>query len=428
MQRPFLTTRPIKELQNALADGALTLPEVWADARAAIRDHNPLSRFLTVELPDEPGAPQGGLAGLPVTVKDLFDLAGVPTTCGSRFYAAEVQPPWLDAGYPARWRQAGARFIGKTILNEFAYGITGENPWFGDCTIPGHADRLTGGSSSGAAASVAAGAACVALGTDTGGSLRVPAALCGLASFRQSLGFGEIEGMFPLAPTYDTVGWLQRHLGDLPLVASLLHPERPIPPLAGPPRIASLTGPWLAGVAAENLAAQAELEARLRSAGASVETVRAGGWEGALDIYVPLQAADAAAIHARFLPRHAPDYDPAVLARLDAGARLTPDEVLRWRSARASFVADCVTPLFGVWDYLLAPASAVTHLVQGEDQSGHRPRLLRLTAPASLGGLPVLTVPLHPGVPDGAGFQFLTPRGADASLWALAGWLAERLA
>ena len=130
------------------------------------------------------------LFGVPVAVKDCFDVAGYPTTCGSRFYAEKNGIARTDSTVAARLRQAGAVIMGKTHLHQLAYGITGENSEYGDCLQPKHPQLLTGGSSSGSAASVQEGSAVAAIGTDTGGSIRVPAALCGLAGYRSSLGLG----------------------------------------------------------------------------------------------------------------------------------------------------------------------------------------------------------------------------------------------
>jgi Asp-tRNA(Asn)/Glu-tRNA(Gln) amidotransferase A subunit family amidase len=154
----------------------------------------------------EASGPRGPLRGFPVSVKDLFDVRGLPTTCGSPFYAGTRPLPEADCPYVADWRALGTVLVGKTNLNEFAYGITGENRGYGDVTQPGHPDRLTGGSSSGAAASVLMGAAAIGLGTDTGGSLRAPAALCGLVSYRATLGSEDAAGSFPLAHAFDTLG------------------------------------------------------------------------------------------------------------------------------------------------------------------------------------------------------------------------------
>ena len=140
------------------------------------------------------GQPKPLLYGLPISLKDCFDLAGFPTTCGSKYYAEHTAPAQHDSAVALRLHAQGAIITGKTHLNALAYGITGENPDFGDCLQLGNDSLLTGGSSSGAAASVLEGSAYAAVGTDTGGSLRVPAALCGLASYRASLHLARRQG------------------------------------------------------------------------------------------------------------------------------------------------------------------------------------------------------------------------------------------
>jgi Asp-tRNA(Asn)/Glu-tRNA(Gln) amidotransferase A subunit family amidase len=435
MSREKITSLPLKELHRRLRAGDLTATALCEAALAAAQEFPGSPMFLWR---DDTAARQAArqldaqrdftrpLAGLPASVKDLFDLAGAPTTCGSPFYAATRPVPAVDSGYVARWRRTGVNFVGKTHLNEFAYGITGENRWFGNCTIPGFPDRLTGGSSSGAAASVRSGAACLALGTDTGGSLRAPAALCGLVSFRQSLGFAEWEGSFPLAHSFDTAGWLQRHLGDVALVAHALHPEIAPQPLREAPRVSLLDGPWLVACTPEVLSALRDFGAALAQAGCRMASTAAAGWETARDLFVPIQACEAAGIHAPFLPAHADQYDPAILERLKMGAAVSPQRYAELQAAQAQFVEQNVRPLFATADFLIAPASAMPKLAAHEDQSATRPRLLTLTTPASLAGLPVLTIPWTPDGVPGFGFQVLAPRGQDARLWALAEWLAER--
>lgn len=161
------------------------------------------------------------LWGVPVSLKDCFDLAGFATSAGSLFYRGRNGLAVEDSAVAARLRAAGAVITGKTHLHQLAYGITGENPDFGDCLQPRDASLLTGGSSSGAAASVQEGSAMAAIGTDTGGSIRVPAALCGLAGFRGSLtrSHALARGCTPLASSFDTFGWLYRDLRDGPLLA-----------------------------------------------------------------------------------------------------------------------------------------------------------------------------------------------------------------
>lgn len=430
-----ITTLPLSRWRVLRAAGELTPVDLAeaaiARAEAAAGCHMYLDRrdvelrAAAQEQAGQPGDPRF-LAGLPVSVKDLFDVAGWGTTCGSRFYGRLRSWAGQDAGYVARWRRAGVLFTGKTHLNEFAWGITGENPWFGDCTIPGRPDRLTGGSSSGAAATVVAGAAVAALGTDTGGSLRVPAALCGLVSFRQSHGFGEGDGVFPLAHSLDTLGWLQRHVRDVRSLAHALHPELAPAPVPVRPRIAVLEGSWLGGLEEPVVMAREQLAGALAAAGAGVARREAHGWERAPELFVPIQAHEAVGHHAEFLPAHRQEYDPALPARFALGESITPAQYRQLQEERRRFVADRVTPLFDGVDFLLAPACAVTALRAGEDQSATRPRLLRLTAPVSLAGLPVLTIPWFLPGDVTTGFQVIAPQGADTRLWALAEWLGER--
>ena len=157
-----------------------------------------------------------------MAVKDCFDVFGYPTTCGSRFYAAQNGIAAEDSFVATRLRRAGAVIMGKTHLHQLAYGITGENSEYGDSLQPSDPALLTGGSSSGSAASVQEGSAIAAIGTDTGGSIRVPAALCGLAGYRSTLGLGGAAawaGGTHLAASFDTIGWLFRDLRDGPLLA-----------------------------------------------------------------------------------------------------------------------------------------------------------------------------------------------------------------
>jgi len=150
------------------------------------------------------GDGRSALWGLPISVKDCFDLAGAPTSCGVQFYrdlnGTAAQDSWLVE----RLRADGAVITGKTHLHPLAYGITGENPEFGDCLQPRDSTTLTGGSSSGAAASVQEGSAVIAIGTDTGGSIRAPAALCGLAGYRATIGRGDWRGGANLAVSFAT--------------------------------------------------------------------------------------------------------------------------------------------------------------------------------------------------------------------------------
>jgi aspartyl-tRNA(Asn)/glutamyl-tRNA(Gln) amidotransferase subunit A len=188
---------------------ALLSPAQQRACLAAVVDEAPLAAAFAAAPANAP------LAGVPYFLKDLFDLAGYPTRAGSSFLA-DVRPvPASDAALVQALRAVGAVCAGKTHLHEFAYGITGENPHYGDCEHPHFPGRTTGGSSSGSAAVVAAGIVPFAIGTDTGGSVRTPAAFCGLYGFRMTPGHAWIADAFPLAPSCDTAGWLTRTPADL---------------------------------------------------------------------------------------------------------------------------------------------------------------------------------------------------------------------
>src|SRR5258708_14243010 len=154
------------------------------------------------------------LAGIPISIKDCFDVAGYRTSTGSRFYQEQSRICAADSGIARRVRSAGGIIMGKTHLNQLAYGLTGENLDFGNCLQPANPTCLTGGSSSGAAASILEGSAMCAIGTDTGGSIRFPASLCGLCGFRASLGVGSWGGGQHLASSIDTIGFLFLSLGE----------------------------------------------------------------------------------------------------------------------------------------------------------------------------------------------------------------------
>lgn len=189
-----------------------------------------------------------------------------------------------------------------------------------------------------------------------------------------------------------------------------------------------MVGEWLAPAEPEVVAALGRFADLLEEAGAEVLRVEAAGWERAVDLFVPIQAHEAHGIHARYLPSHARAYDPAILARLEMGRNVGNARYQELVGQREEFSRG-VASLFDGVDLLLAPASAMRVLKAGADHAGTRPRLLKMTAPASLGGLPVLTVPWLEGGEPGVGFQVMGPRGGDARLWAFAEWLAgvERL-
>src|SRR5580692_1649919 len=239
-------TGSIRGLRAALANGTAQPHELAEQALSNSNQNAGRNTYLWQDaewtrleaaraeaMPRGAGGPFGdgraALWGLPISVKDCFDLAGSPTTCGVKFYRDLNGVAARDSWLVGRLRTAGAVITGKTHLHPLAYGITGENPEFGDCVQPGDPGALTGGSSSGAAASVMEGSAVAAIGTDTGGSVRVPAVLCGLAGYRSTLGRGDWRGGAHLAESFDTIGWLFHDLKDGPLLADAFAAGAPAP-------------------------------------------------------------------------------------------------------------------------------------------------------------------------------------------------------
>jgi Asp-tRNA(Asn)/Glu-tRNA(Gln) amidotransferase A subunit family amidase len=349
------------------------------------------------------------LWGLPISVKDCFDLAGAPTTCGVRFYSELNGDAPQDSRLVDQLRAAGAVITGKTHLHPLAYGITGENPEFGDCLQPADPTALTGGSSSGAAASVQEGSAVAAIGTDTGGSIRAPAALCGLAGYRGTIGRGNWRGGAHLAESFDTMGWLFRDLEDAPLLASLFAP--PGAKAANPfTRFAVVDESFLHDCEPEIVACLRSTVRELEALGLKATTINVDWWADSFDIFAPIQAWEAARIHAG----HFEHFEPSIRERLEWGARVTPHEIAALRQRHEAFRAR-MDELLATRELVLLPAIPVQRLAAGADHSKTRSRLLRYTVPFSLGGNPAVVIPCAVG-----GLQLIAARNRDEDLVQLA--------
>jgi amidase/aspartyl-tRNA(Asn)/glutamyl-tRNA(Gln) amidotransferase subunit A len=311
---------------------------------------------------------------------------------------------------------------GKTHLHEFAYGITGENPHHGDCHRPGFPGRTTGGSSSGSAAAVAAGIVPLALATDTGGSVRVPAAFCGLYGLRLSPGEPWIADAVPLAPTFDTAGWFTAGAEDLAtVIEALLPPEQPTPrPLRGHSWAPPGLDPEVAagfGAAAGQLA---------EPAAAALADELTAGFAPALAAYHTIVSAEAWAWHRGWFPRRATEYDPNVRQRLENAARITAEQAAAARAVTYG-VRAVWREYFRTHDFLVLPATPTPAPTKAECTPELRNRIIQLTAPASLGGQPVLSLPVT--LPSGltTGLQVIVPDQRSPVLrWALRTFRTDR--
>jgi aspartyl-tRNA(Asn)/glutamyl-tRNA(Gln) amidotransferase subunit A len=429
---------PLASLLRSLGDGSLTPVDVARRCAEKVNGnarHNTYLHFdagdlvaQAESLPERFPSARPPLYGVPVSLKDCFDLQGTVTTCGSKFYGGRHPPAREDSAVGARLREAGCLIVGKTHLHQLAYGITGQNRDFGDCLQPQDGSRLTGGSSSGAAASVQEGSALAAIGTDTGGSIRVPAALCGLVGFRcsQSLTHGWPtlwRGAAHLAPSFDTIGLLCADPRDAGLLVGTLFGIPPLPASAGY-RVGCVPEDFLSDCEAAVRETYRAWLAALGRAGAEVGRIDVDGWNDTNEIFAGIQAHEAAALHRGNFDH----FEPAIAQRLAWGESLSLAEVDGLRSRHDRF-RERLAESFARFDLLMLPSAPVDRLLPIADQSAVRQAILRYTTPFSLGGLPVAALPGEmAGAGFGTGVQIAAASGDDAELLAFVGWATEALA
>jgi aspartyl-tRNA(Asn)/glutamyl-tRNA(Gln) amidotransferase subunit A len=412
----------------AVGSGEVTATEVVAAYLEAIGRSGELNAFTQVDaegaLAAAAGLDQrraagtlpGLLAGVPVALKDIIDQAGRPTTCGSSFYWRQAE---TSATVAQRLEAAGAVIVGRTGLHEFAFGFSSENPWWGPVRNPWDPTTSPGGSSGGSAAAVAAGLAPVGIGTDTGGSVRVPAALCGLVGLKVTHGRVPLTGVFPLAPSLDTVGPLATTVADAALVYRVIagadpadpwSQDREVAPPAGPADLAScrfaVPLPWGAHPVSQSVrdGFRSALE-RLARAGAVVEQVHAP------DLAPPGLVEESiypevAAVHGAWMREHPERYGADVRLRLERAMAMGPAQHaagLAWRAR----VRRALDTLLDGHDAVLLPTTAVVRKeIQREDvltEAGpmpYRPALSVFTAPVNHGGHPALALPIAGPAPS----------------------------
>ena len=349
-----------------------------------------------------------GSSGLRVAVKDLIDMVGLPTTAGSRAVAERAEPATADAacmaGLRAAERAGTATAVGKANLHELALGVTGINPWFGTPVNPLDPRRVPGGSSSGSAVAVGSGEADVAFGSDTGGSVRIPAACCGVAGLKTTWGRVPLDGVWPLAPSLDTVGPLARDVAGLVSAMALLEPGFTAAATA-PTAVGRLRLP-------ASPAVDAAIDRALAAAGIEVIDVELPGWGAASQAALTRLGVEAWASDG-YLTRTG-RLGPDVALRLRAGGAATGAEL----AAAAAVAAAWDAELGRLWQRIEVLALPTLLDMPPLLADAEAMLTLRATLPVNLAGVPALSLPV-PARPLPASLQLVGPAGAEEQLLAL---------
>lgn len=389
--------------------------------------HDPAHAFVPYPDAEVPHAPTGPLAGLSFGVKDLFDIAGYPTGGGSPFVLAMSGIKTRTAPTVQRLLDAGARLAGKTVTDELAFSMNGNNAHFG-APINGAAPaRITGGSSSGSASAVSSGLCDFALGTDTGGSVRAPANHCGLYGLRPTHGRVSLQGALDLSPSLDTCGWFARDLPTFTQVADVLLAPDATPLPAG----VRLLRPMDLWALAEPAAAEALQPALARTqaalGAAAPVTVALESFEAMYWHFRRVQAREAWLTDGPLIERFAPPLGPGVAERFAWSREVTDVQVAAGRAFRARF-RDHLGAMLGADGVLVMPTMPDIAPLRSESEPAledYRNRAIRLLCLAGLSGFPQLSMPLATREGAPLGLSLLGPAGTDRSLIALAARIAD---
>jgi aspartyl-tRNA(Asn)/glutamyl-tRNA(Gln) amidotransferase subunit A len=403
-----LSDLSLSEQRNLVKSREIDASELSSFCYDRIRKLNPLlNAFITIISPGPSPALSGSLCGIPLAVKDLYDTKGIRTTSGTRFFAENI--PTEDAMVVQKIKNAGAHVIGKTNTHEIALGVTNNNPHFGACKNPWDITRTPGGSSGGSAVAVATGMAMAALGTDTGGSIRIPAALCGVVGLKPTYGRVSLRGILPLSWNLDHAGPITRKVEDAALMLQVIGGFDELDPVSVKTlpgdyyshlndtmkerKIALAVGNFIEEADRDVLEAIREAAQILAQKGAlitevNVDFLREGTLANAL-----MTQADGAAFHRDRLREHPDWFGVDVRQRLETGAAFTSSEYVLARRTQAEIKRQCEL-LLNLYDVLILPTTPISApVLEGENAVERARQLTRFTAPFNLTGLPALSVP-----------------------------------
>ncbi|MEM7171971.1 MAG: amidase [Pseudomonadota bacterium] len=370
------------------------------------------------------GSATGPLAGLTFAAKDIFDVEGLVTGCGNPQWAASHGPAQHNAVTVQKLLDAGATLMGKTITDELAFSLNGQNFHYGTPTNANAPGRIPGGSSSGSAAAVAGGLVDIALGTDTGGSVRIPASYCGIFGIRTSHDRVSRAGVMPLADSFDTVGWFARDAELMRRVGEVLLEEAP--PQDFEPKGLLIAADAFAlleeDMRARLLPIVAQLESRLGKAESVDIAAPGGGFESLMLAFRSLQAREIWAEHGAWISAAQPTFGPEIAERFDWVQSITPEAAAAAHAKREAFTRATVDLLNNGAILCLPTARGIAPLCEASPESlrQHRGDTLGLTSIANLTGLPQISLPVatHQGCP--LGLSLMAAKGQDAALLAFA--------
>jgi amidase len=381
-------------------------------------DIDPLNAFIPHDRVHLAGAPVGPLKGVRFAAKDIYDIAGHVTGCGNPDWLATHGPATATAPAVARLLAAGAELFGKTITDELAYSLNGQNFHYGTPVNVNAIGRIPCGSSSGSASAVAGAALDAALGSDTGGSVRVPAAVCGIYGIRPSHGRVSLDGVMALAPSFDTVGWFAREAALMERVGAVLLGEDTADLAPGAARIAdafALAEPSVQA-AIEPLAARVEA---LLGRCPAIEIEGLADW---MIIFRKLQAREIWGVHGPWIEKVRPRFGPEVAARFEwargVAGQPAGDEATRRRDFGSRVSA--ILSETGILLLPSAPDIAPLRGLEGASSQSFRDRTLSLTCIAGLARLPQVNLPAGRVNGCPVGLSLMGPRGSDRALLRLA--------
>lgn len=415
------------ERYNPALNAFLTITTATARKRARLAEKEILRR-----------SPKSPLHGIPLSLKDNLWTRGIRTTAGSRILENFV--PRQDSDVAARLAQAGAVLLGKTNMQEFAYGITGDNPHYGPSRNPWNRERVSGGSSGGSAVAVAVGMGFASVGTDTGGSIRIPSSLCGIVGLKPTFGLVSVSGVVPLSPSLDHVGPLARSVSDICILLDAIAGEYP----RGTQRASyrnlqkKTSRRFRLGLPKQYYFEKVDTEVRavleqaikdFESLGARIEQVSMPHLAAAADAGTQIALAEATAFHqsAGYFPQRSAEYGVEARQRLESGEHVRAVDYLRALDTQKNIQAD-FDAAFAHLDAVIAPAAPIPAPLLGQSEvtiavetQSVRAALVGMARPANVSGHPALSIPCgftRDGLP--VGLQLIGPRWGEARLLAIA--------